>query len=88
LGESLQLDEGLGLLLAFGFDLGGESLIFSIFLNTLSIALVSFGLTLINYGIDEVSNPRLQSERILKSKINGSYDRNGSTPVEKSLYGK
>ena len=54
----------------------------------LSIALVSFGLTLINYGIDEVSNPRLQSERILKSKINGSYDRNGSTPVEKSLYGK
>ena len=54
----------------------------------LGIALVSFGLTLINYGIDEIANPRLLSERTLKAKLSGSYDRNGSTPVAKELYGK
>ena len=49
----------------------------------LCIALVSFGLTLINYGIDEISNPRLLSERVLKSKLLNGYDRNGPTPVLK-----
>ncbi len=54
----------------------------------LGIALVSFGLTLINYGIDEIANPRLLSERTLKTRLSGLYDRNGSTPVAKKLYGK
>ena len=54
----------------------------------LAIALVSFGLTLINYGIDEIANPRLLSERILKSKLSVPYDRNGSTPFAKELYEK
>ncbi len=54
----------------------------------LGIALVSFGLTLINYGIDEIANPRLLSERTLKARLSGLYDRNGSTPVAKKLYGK
>jgi peptide/nickel transport system permease protein len=54
----------------------------------LGIALVSFGLTLINYGIDEIANPRLLSERTLKTRLAESYDRNGSTPVAKDLYGK
>ena len=35
----------------------------------LSIAIVSFALTLINFGIDEVSNPRLISERLWRNKI-------------------
>ena len=35
----------------------------------LSIAIVSFALTLINFGIDEVSNPRLISERLWRSKV-------------------
>ena len=54
----------------------------------LGIALVSFGLTLINYGIDEIANPRLLSERTLKARLSTLYDRNGSTPVAKDLYGK
>jgi peptide/nickel transport system permease protein len=54
----------------------------------LGIALVSFGLTLINYGIDEIANPRLLSERTLKARLSEPYDRNGSTPVAKDLYGK
>jgi len=54
----------------------------------LGIALVSFGLTLINYGIDEIANPRLLSERILKTRLSESYDRNGSTPVAKDLHEK
>jgi len=52
----------------------------------LCIALVSFGLTLINYGIDEISNPRLLSERIVKLKLPELYDRNGSTPVARELF--
>ena len=47
----------------------------------LCIALVSFGLTLINYGIDEISNPRLLSERLVKEKYPFNFNRNGSTPV-------
>ena len=47
----------------------------------LCIALVSFGMTLINYGIDEISNPRLLSERFVKEKFPFNYNRNGSTPV-------
>ena len=47
----------------------------------LSIAIVSFALTLINFGIDEVSNPRLISERIWKKEISNSFSANGITPV-------
>ena len=47
----------------------------------LSIAIVSFALTLINFGIDEVSNPRLISERIWKKEISNSFLANGITPV-------
>ena len=54
----------------------------------LCIALVSFGLTLINYGIDEISNPRLLSERIVKSRLPNLFNRNGSTPVARELFGK
>ena len=54
----------------------------------LCIALVSFGLTLINYGIDEISNPRLLSERIVKSRLPDLFNRNSSTPVARELFGK
>ena len=54
----------------------------------LGIAILSFGLTLINYGIDEIANPRLLSERILKSKLTIKFNRNGSTPIDKKLYEK
>ncbi|MAJ43768.1 MAG: peptide ABC transporter permease [Candidatus Marinimicrobia bacterium] len=47
----------------------------------LCIAFVSFGLTLINYGIDEISNPRLLSERLVKERYPYKFNRNGSTPV-------
>jgi peptide/nickel transport system permease protein len=47
----------------------------------LCVALVSFGMTLINYGIDEISNPRLLSERLVKEKYPFNFNRNGSTPV-------
>ena len=47
----------------------------------LCIAFVSFGLTLINYGIDEISNPRLLSERLVKERYPNKFNRNGSTPV-------
>ena len=46
-----------------------------------SIALVSLSLTLINFGIDELGNPRLISERHLGKRIGSSYDRNSATPV-------
>lgn len=46
-----------------------------------SIALVSLSLTLINFGIDELGNPRLISERHLGERIGSSYDRNSATPV-------
>ena len=47
----------------------------------LSIALVSFGLTLINFGIDEVTNPRLISERNWRKHLPKSRLNNGITPV-------
>ena len=49
----------------------------------LSIAIVSFALTLINFGIDEVTNPRLISERIWRESIPSSMIKNGITPVYK-----
>ncbi len=54
----------------------------------LGIAILSFGLTLINYGIDEIANPRLLSERVLKSKLTQNFNRNGSTPIDHNLYEK
>ena len=47
----------------------------------LSIAIVSFALTLINFGIDEVSNPRLISERLWRSKVPKELIHHGTTPV-------
>jgi len=47
----------------------------------LSIALVSFGLTLINFGIDEVTNPRLISERKWRKYLPKGRLNNGITPV-------
>ena len=47
----------------------------------LSIAIVSFALTLINFGIDEVSNPRLISERIWRDKVPKELINHGITPV-------
>ena len=47
----------------------------------LSIAIVSFALTLINFGIDEVSNPRLISERVWRSKVPKDLINAGITPV-------
>tara|TARA_X000000950_G_scaffold271536_1_gene352764 strand:+ start:92 stop:1030 length:939 start_codon:yes stop_codon:yes gene_type:complete len=47
----------------------------------LSIAIVSFALTLINFGIDEVSNPRLISERIWRNKVPKELINHGITPV-------
>jgi len=49
----------------------------------LSIAIVSFALTLINFGIDEVSNPRLISERIWRNKVPKDLINHGITPVSK-----
>ena len=46
-----------------------------------AIALVSLSLTLINFGIDELANPRLISERHLSNKLEGEFDRNSVTPV-------
>ena len=47
----------------------------------LSIAIVSFALTLINFGIDEVSNPRLISERLWRNKVPKDLIHHGTTPV-------
>ena len=47
----------------------------------LSIATVSFALTLINFGIDEVSNPRLISERLWRNEIPKNKINHGITPV-------
>ena len=47
----------------------------------LSIAMVSFALTLINFGIDEVSNPRLISERLWRNEIPEDMLNQGITPV-------
>lgn len=37
----------------------------------LSVALVIFGLALINYAMDEITNPRLRAEKEVKNVING-----------------
>ena len=50
----------------------------------LSIALVSFGLTLINFGIDEATNPRLISERHWKKQVPDHLIETGVTPVMRS----
>ena len=50
----------------------------------LSIALVSFGLTLINFGIDEATNPRLISERHWKKQVPNNLIETGVTPVMRS----
>ncbi len=47
----------------------------------LSIAIISFALTLINFGIDEVSNPRLISERLWREKVPKDLINHGITPV-------
>ena len=47
----------------------------------IAIALVSLSLTLINFGIDEISNPKLISERYLNTKLKNNYNRNSATPV-------
>ena len=47
----------------------------------LSIAIVSFALTLINFGIDEVSNPRLISEKLWRNKVPKELIHHGTTPV-------
>ena len=47
----------------------------------ISIALVSLSLTLINFGVDEISNPKLLSEKYLSRELNNKYDRNSITPV-------
>ena len=49
----------------------------------LSVAIISFSLTLFNFGIDEVTNPRLISERIWKEKISNDDITDGVTPVRK-----
>src|SRR6476659_4792743 len=46
------------------------------------IALVAFGLSLINYGMDEITNPRLRAEKELKNVIKDRTFRNvRATPV-------
>ena len=44
---------------------------------------MSFALTLINFGIDEVTNPRLIAERVWREKIPIDTVVNGITPVVK-----
>ena len=48
------------------------------------IAMISFALTLINFGIDEVSNPRLLSERLWRNKVPKNLITHGITPVSNS----
>ena len=64
----------------------GASLLFgawwTFFPSGLAVALVAFGLTLINYGIDEVTNPRLRAERELSNVVkNTGRQRVRATPV-------
>ncbi len=54
----------------------------------MSIALVAFGLSMINYGMDEITNPRLRAERdlndVLKhSPIKIARSSIGATPVNR-----
>lgn len=47
----------------------------------LCIALLGFGLTLINFGVDEIANPRLATESLWVRKLKGRATADGSTPV-------
>ena len=49
-----------------------------------SIAIVSFALTLINFGIDEVTNTRLISERLWRQEVPDEMIISGITPVVKN----
>ena len=51
----------------------------------LSVALVGFSLTLINYGIDEITNPRLSAEETFRSRL--GYFFTGTTPVVRRKHG-
>ena len=46
-----------------------------------AIAVLAFGLTLINFGIDEVTNPRLQASRRWTERLPSDHVRMGHTPV-------
>ena len=50
----------------------------------LGIALIAFGLTLLNFGMDEITNPRLRSERIWRQQLSDARPSAGLTPVERS----
>lgn len=45
------------------------------------IALLGFGLTLINFGVDEIANPRLATESRWARKLKTRATSDGSTPV-------
>jgi len=47
----------------------------------LCIALLGFGLTLINFGVDEIANPRLATESLWARKLKANATVDGSTPV-------
>jgi peptide/nickel transport system permease protein len=48
----------------------------------LCVAIVAFGLSLINYGMDEVTNPRLRAERELRNVVKDTRQRRvRATPV-------
>jgi peptide/nickel transport system permease protein len=48
----------------------------------LSVALISFGLSLVNYGMDEVTNPRLKADKELKRVVKDyGVQRVRATPV-------
>lgn len=47
----------------------------------LAVAFVAFGLSLINYGLDEVTNPRLRAEKDLQNVVKNTGVRIRATPV-------
>lgn len=48
----------------------------------LAVALVAFGLSLVNYGMDEITNPRLRAERELRNVVKRSGTKGvRATPV-------
>jgi len=51
----------------------------------LGIALTSFGLTLLNFGLDEITNPRLTAQRAWAKLIPGGAPTGGATPVVRDL---
>jgi peptide/nickel transport system permease protein len=44
------------------------------------VGLVIFGLSLLNYGMDEVTNPRLRAERMLSHVVTSKRSRVRATP--------